>query len=138
MITSILLAYDGSDSAAKAFEMALEIAGKFQARLSVLTIARPPEPAGDVELEAVLENAQAHFAAVIEGLKVRTAAAGLRARFEIRVGHPAEQIVSMAEAERADLVIIGHRGKSLFQRWITGSTSKQVVSYSPCPVLVVR
>ena len=134
----IIAAYDGSDSAAKAFLLALEMAGQFHSELVVLTVARPPEPAGDVETEAVLENAQDHFRDMHEGLRAQAVAKGVSPRFEFRVGHPAEHIVSMAEAEGANLVVLGHRGKSLFQRWLTGTVSKQVMSYAPCPVLIVR
>ncbi len=54
------------------------------------------------------------------------------------VGHPAEQVVGEAQKIGADLIVLGHRGKSLIERWLTGSTTKQVMGYAHCPVLVVR
>ena len=40
----ILIAHDGSAPADRAFDFALELAHKFGAALSVLSVARPPEP----------------------------------------------------------------------------------------------
>jgi nucleotide-binding universal stress UspA family protein len=34
--------------------------------------------------------------------------------------------------------VLGHRGKSLFERWRLGSVSKQVIHYAHCAVTVVR
>jgi nucleotide-binding universal stress UspA family protein len=39
---------------------------------------------------------------------------------------------------KADLVILGRRGNSLFEKWILGSVSERVLRYAHCPVMVVR
>jgi nucleotide-binding universal stress UspA family protein len=57
---------------------------------------------------------------------------------EVAVGHPAEQIIHKAEMMKADLVILGRRGTSLFEKWILGSVSERVLRYAHCPVMVVR
>jgi nucleotide-binding universal stress UspA family protein len=36
------------------------------------------------------------------------------------------------------LIVMGHRGKSMLQRWLLGSVSKRVLSYAPCSVTIVR
>jgi len=54
------------------------------------------------------------------------------------VGHPAGPIVHQAAEREADMIVMGHRGKSRFQRWLLGSVSKRVLSYAPCTVTVVR
>ncbi|RJP19684.1 MAG: universal stress protein [Candidatus Omnitrophota bacterium] len=33
---------------------------------------------------------------------------------------------------------MGHRGKSIVQRWLLGSVSKRVLSYAPCSALIAR
>ena len=57
----ILVGYDGSEHADKAFAMALDLAAKYGAELEVLSAARPPEPPEMVETEALLESAEEHF-----------------------------------------------------------------------------
>lgn len=58
MFKKILLGYDGSEPAKKAFERCLEMARCFGARLAIVTIVQPPEFAEDVETEAIIENAR--------------------------------------------------------------------------------
>lgn len=138
MFRKILVAYDGSKPAADAFEAALDIAARYQAELLVLTVARPPEFAEDVETEAIVENSRGYHQKLLAPLKHKTSAKNLKAHFEVAVGHPAEQIIYHADQFGADLIVVGHRGKSLFARLLLGSISKQVTQYAGCPVLVVR
>jgi len=137
-INKILLAYDGSEAADKAYGHALDLAGKYGADLRVLAVASPPEFAEDVETEAILENAQEHYEKQFVSLKEQAETWGLTPRFEIAVGHPAEQIIYHAEQDGVDLIVMGHRGKTFLQRWLLGSVTKRVISYAHCTVLVVR
>jgi nucleotide-binding universal stress UspA family protein len=134
MPKNILLAYDGSESAGRAFEQALDLAGKYDAKLTVLAVARPPEFGSEVETEAVIENSRHHCHQLLKPLKEMAP----DARFEVVVGHPAVKITAWAEEHRIDLIVVGHRGKTLFERWLIGSVAKKVISYAPCSVLVVR
>jgi nucleotide-binding universal stress UspA family protein len=47
-------------------------------------------------------------------------------------------ILKTATAQDADLIVVGHRGRSAIREWVSGSTSRRVVSHANCPVLVVR
>lgn len=138
MNTRILCAYDGSAAAEKAFDYALVLALAFKAELSVLAVAQPPEPREDVETEALLESAQEHYEAGFAALRNKAEAARLTPTFEVSVGHPAEQILYHADSFGADHIVLGHRGKNAFQRWLMGSVSKRIISYAACSVTVVR
>jgi nucleotide-binding universal stress UspA family protein len=138
MVTKILIAYDGSSQSQKAFDFGLEMAAKYSARITVLSIARPPEPPVDVELQAVLENATDYFESHFSRMKAQTAAMGIEAAFEVRAGHPAEQIVHLADEQKMDIIVMGHRGESLMQKWLLGSVAKRVLSYAHCTITVVR
>lgn len=91
-----------------------------------------------VEMEAALESATEHFEGSFKRMKALVQALGIEARFEVRAGHPAEQIVRMANEERVDAIVMGHRGESFIQKWLVGSVAKRVLSYAPCTVIVVR
>lgn len=136
MIHKLLIAYDGSDSAKAAFDFALDLAEKYSAELHVLAVARPPEFGAEVETEAVIENSRRHYTHLLQPLKARVA--GLTAHFEVLVGHPAESIVLHAEDHGIDHIVVGHRGHSLFERWLLGSVARQVIAYARCTVTVVR
>ena len=55
----------------------------------------------------------------------------------VRMGHPAEEIISGSKEEGADMIIIGTRGKRL-GRFFIGNVSREVVNDSPVSVLVVK
>jgi len=138
MITNLLVAYDGSCQSQKAYAFALDMAAKFSAPVTVLSIARPPEPPVAVELKAVLENATEYYQSHYQTMQQQAATAGVQVAFEVRVGHPAEQIVHMADQQKMDAIVMGHRGESLLQKWLLGSVAKRVLSYAHCTVIVVR
>lgn len=138
MITRILAAYDGSEAAGKAYGQALDLAIRYDAVLDVLAVAQPPDFGDNEETQALLENMQEHFTAQFTPLRERAAQGGANAAFEVRVGHPAEQIVRLAEERKSDLIVVGHRGKGLFERWLLGSIARMVIAYAHCAVLVVR
>jgi nucleotide-binding universal stress UspA family protein len=53
-------------------------------------------------------------------------------------GNPATQIVELARRRRADMIIVGSRGRGAVAGTLLGSVSKAVVNSADCPVLVVR
>ena len=138
MYRRILLGYDGSESSKKAFETACQLAATHGAELYVLTVARPPEVADDVETEAIIENSRRYHRGLLAELKPSVSSRGIRAHFEVGVGHPAEQIIYDADRHDVDLIVVGDRGRSKFSRLLLGSVSKQVVQYAGRAVLVVR
>ena len=138
MFDKILVAYDGSDAAGKAFDLALDLAGKYGAELKVLAVARPPEFGSEVETEAVLENSRKHYQHVLKPIAKRLAASGLKYQTEVASGHPAEHVVMAAEQWGANLIVLGHRGTGLMGRWLVGSIAKQVMHHATCAVLVAR
>ena len=138
MIRKLLVAYDGSAQSEKAYKMAVDMASRYSAKMMVLSVARPPEPPVAVELEAVLESATEYYEGHFKSMKEQAEALGIEATFQVRVGHPAEQIVHMANEEKVDAIVMGHRGESFLQRWLLGSVAKRVLSYAHCTVVVVR
>lgn len=139
MIKRIVVAWDDSEKARRAFDFALEIAEKLEAELRILSVAQPPEPPVAVEMEAVLDSAREYYEKSWAPLRAEANALGVPAQFEVRVGHPADQIVRCAAETGADMIVMGHRGKSSFiDRWLLGSISKRVLSYATCTVTIVR
>ena len=53
-------------------------------------------------------------------------------------GHAGEEIIKLAEKNRADLIVVGSRGFSKLKSVVLGSVSQKVVRYAPCSVLIVR
>ncbi len=138
MINKLLVAYDGSKQSERAFNLALDLSTRLGVPMIVLAVARPPEPPVAVELQAVLESATEYFQEHFKRMKQDADKLGVDVSFHVRAGHPAEQIVRMANEEKADAIVMGHRGESLLQKWMVGSVAKRVMSYAHCTVMVVR
>jgi nucleotide-binding universal stress UspA family protein len=133
----ILVGYDGSVQAEKAVDVALSLAQCLDATVLLFAVARPPEPATSVELEAVLDDAREHYEEGFARVRTKAQQHEVKLQTDIAVGHPAEQIIHRAEVDGIDLVILGRRGMSLFERLILGSISARVLRYAHCPVMVV-
>ena len=138
MYRTIVVGYDGSTAARKAFDAALELAARDHAELHVVSVGRPSEIADDVETEAVIEHTRAYHRRLLAELKASAATKQVKTHFEVAVGHPAEQIIYYADRIGADLIVVGDRGRSNFARLLLGSVSKQVTEHAGRPVLVVR
>jgi len=134
----ILVGYDGSPASDRAVDVAIDLAQCTDAEILVLAIARPPEPATRVEVDAVLDNARQHFEEGFRKVRERAQAAEVKLDTMIEVGHPAEHLIHQAEVTRAELIIVGRRGTSLFEKWILGSVSERVLRYAHCPVMVIK
>lgn len=138
MYRKILVGYDGSPAAKKAFDAACDLAVQHGAELFVLTVSRPPEIADDVETEALIENSRHYHRRMLAELKAPLGAKKIKCHLEVAVGHPAEQIIYHADKYCVDLIVVGDRGRSKFARLLLGSTSKQVAEHADRPVLLVR
>jgi nucleotide-binding universal stress UspA family protein len=134
----ILVGFDGSVQAEKATETAFSLARALDGQVILLAVARPPEPATSVELRAMLDDAREHYEQAFAKFRAQAKERGVDLKMEIAVGHPAEQIIRRAEADHIDLILLGRRGMSRFEKWILGSISERLLRYAHCPVMVVR
>ena len=57
---------------------------------------------------------------------------------QLRIGSPAEVIVSMAEEQKADLIVMGARGLGPVKEWLLGSVSHRILTLAPCATLIVH
>lgn len=85
-------------------------------------------PAGIVEQSR--KDAEAKLQAI-------AADAGIKAEVLVRVGHPGNEILDLAEETKADLIIVASHRPGL-QDYFIGSTAGRVVRHANCSVLVTR
>jgi nucleotide-binding universal stress UspA family protein len=134
----ILLATDGSPASEPASEQAIDLATQVQARLLVVSVlstaSRPSEAPADV----AVADSRDLLTTKAQGIVQRAKAAGADATFLVWEGDPGEAIVAAADAENADLIIVGSHGRSGVSRFLIGSVSDFVVRHAHCPVMVIR
>ena len=139
----ILHPTDFSECADLAQEQAIRLARAMGGEIILLHVALDTPLYGEGlmamrEVKAVYE-AQRKWAT--EALEARAAAIrpqGPPTRWRLERGVPHEEIVSVATADGADLIVMGTRGLSGLERFFLGSVADRVIRTAPCPVLTVR
>lgn len=138
-IRRVLLGTDLGHTSELATDRAFDLALRHGADLLVVSVIDPNEPSqqhGRVSTRWDQVRDGRHEAA--QELVARGKAIGVTVSFLVWTGHPGESIVSAAEAESVDLVVVGTHGRGTIGRLLLGSVSEYVVRNAPCPVLVVR
>lgn len=139
MYRSILVAIDGSKSAAAALEEAIALARDDGARLTLISVAVPPrlrlpspyivplpsEDESEREARKLLERAAS---LVPDDVPVSTA---------VRRGPVGWAILKRVETGEHDLVVMGSRGLGAAGSLLLGSVSRAVLAHSPVPVHIV-
>ncbi|MBU4189645.1 MAG: universal stress protein [Candidatus Thermoplasmatota archaeon] len=132
---SILVGYDGSESAKKALEKAVTLI-KENDELIVVSVV----PSFDgreftiIDSELSAANAQSKVNSAIAGLKEK----GINIIGIVREGDIADEILKIGKEMKCDLIVIGHKGVSKIGKFMLGSVAEKVVRYASRPVLVVR
>jgi nucleotide-binding universal stress UspA family protein len=135
----LLLATDLSDASSAATDEAFRLAERLGASLLIVSVIDPGSlllPGGRfrVRVDQVRENREQAAQVLVE----RGREAGVPVSFLVWTGDPGDMIVSAAEAEHVDMIVVGSHGRGAVGRLFIGSVSEHVVRNAPCPVLVVR
>nr|MBI3614651.1 universal stress protein [Nitrospirota bacterium] len=140
----IIVGVDGSKRSRSTVEYLLSLPLPDLTRITVVS-AVPPLPieagAGVPDaalLDLVLVPLEKEAGRVADEAAAPIEQAGFEVTTMVLHGNPSHEIVKLAEAKRADLVVVGSRGLTGDSRFLLGSVSDGVVRYAPCSVLVVR
>ena len=123
-VERIVVASDRSETASRAVAWAAEMARRFEAQLTIVQAFVPgPVPEGaDAALAVYAEQAAG------PGTCVRTVAGD----------DPADAIVAAAEAEQADVLVVGNIGMSGRREFLLGNVPNRVSHNSRCTVVIVN
>jgi nucleotide-binding universal stress UspA family protein len=135
----VLCPVDYSACSRRALRYAGALASHFGARLLVLHVA-DPFLAGAVAIQQLdlLGNEGRHELQAFVERNLRPAPPrGFEPELVLGLGSPAREIVALAEARRADLIVMGSHGYTGARKAFFGSTAQQVLRQAPVPVLAV-
>jgi nucleotide-binding universal stress UspA family protein len=148
-ISRIIVPIDGSKNSMKAADYAVKMAEKYGSQVSVVHVvnidqylqalglyrASYPDPIKK-KIEEAQAEAQKWFTEITRNAEQRK----VRIKTDV-IDSPISvvaSIVNYADREKADLIVIGTRGRSGISKMLLGSMASGVVTYAPCPVLVVK
>lgn len=142
-IKKILVPVDFSENSKKIVQSAMYVAGKCQASLDLVFVVQsfedysgffvPHMPIAQFE-EEMVQSAEKKMENFIEdnvsGLTVNAA--------KVLSGDVAEEIISYAQEEAIDMIVMGTHGYKGFEKVLFGSVAEKVVKMAPCPVLTIN
>ncbi|PWB83533.1 MAG: universal stress protein [Methylocystaceae bacterium] len=138
----IMVATDGSVGANRAVEAAAELAKKFDADLLIVTFGGSSS-AEEIGKLARSEGGIGEAIELLSNLILREAreraerAGAAKIQTSSGWGDAAEGIIDLAHREKADVVVVGRRGRGRLAGLLLGSVSQKLASLAPCAVIVV-
>ncbi len=140
-LNRILCPTDFSDISMTAEACATALAHHFDAGLHLLHIDPPTPilaPYGEIPVDIRLFEQQRELAETeLAAARDRARAAGVAAEVSVRGGHPAREILAVAEEIQANLIVLGSHGRGGFEHLLLGSVAERVMRKAGCPVMVV-
>jgi len=131
----LLVGLDGSPLGQRAFEAALQLARIWGASLHGLSVVEG-EPAAASKGRA--RGGDGYFRQVQAGAAEQARSGGVSFLAAIRHGYAAGALVSQAQQEGADMIVVGATGHERPWSLTSGGTARKVANEAPCGVLVVR
>jgi len=146
---------DGSEHSKKALTHAVDLAKEFESEIILVhvysgtvplvtpvmdTLTQPPVPSPTAATIAakLKEDAQRMGERILTEAELTVKHQGIPSKTVLREGDAVREIVAVAESEKIDLIVIGHRGMSKLKEILLGSVSEGVVHKASCAVLIVK
>jgi len=140
MFKKILVGYDGSKGGRLALERAIELGQSSGASVTALWVQAPLPRYTDLpgEPEDQTEAGDSYFAKRKQEAEVMANERGGTIVCTTLRGHPAKVLVSTAQSEGFDLIVMGHSDHSEMWGRLLGDTADRVSDHSHCSILIVK
>jgi nucleotide-binding universal stress UspA family protein len=133
-IRNILVGYDDSAPAKRALTLAEDLAGRYGARVVIVTVLRPLDIPVDVMAPTETQVLGARRALEREADRIR--GLGIRVVAFVEVGEPTRTLFEIAERLDIDLTILGRSGKGALARLMMGSVTTSLLHRTTKPIMV--
>jgi nucleotide-binding universal stress UspA family protein len=148
MYQKILVPLDGSTLSELALPHAEALARHFDSEIILTRVCQPvampvevyPAMAGvaydyQLDLQAQVEKEVKDY---LKNWQKKLQWAKLKCRYLALEGFVPEAILTVAETETVDLIIMSTHGRSGLSRWVYGSVAAKVLQAARCPIFLVR
>jgi nucleotide-binding universal stress UspA family protein len=151
-LSKILVALDGSHASFDAADYAVMLAKQHHAQLILLHVLHPVEYYSSLQffeveqpqdsreiIEQAKKEANKWFDIVRKKIEEDTLEKQIKIETAIIVSTATvDSILDYAEDKNVDLIVVGTKGRSGIKKLLLGSTASGIVTYSSCPVTVVK
>jgi nucleotide-binding universal stress UspA family protein len=139
MIQRILVAWDGSDVARRALDVAIDLARRYEAELVAASVAySPPHAETEADQLESVEAARRYLIESLEKVRDRAERVGVPLQHEVLVGSdPAKDLLSFGHEHGFDLMVTGHHRTGRAGRLLLHGVPEQLVAAADIPLLVV-
>ena len=142
MVQTVAVGTDGSGTASKAVDFAIDLAARYEAKVVFISAYVPVSGSrlkregrdAPEELQWMINPAE-DVEATLRECEERAEERGLSWSSEARQGDAAKVLVDVAGAVSADVLVIGNKG---MERKVLGSVPNTVSHHAPCSVLIVK
>ncbi len=139
MYSEILLPTDGGPASQAALDHAVDHAKRYDARLHTLYVVDTTAYASlDAGAQSVINALHEQGETALHAVAERAEAADVSVVSEIISGSPHKQLLSYAETNDIDLIVMGTHGRTGLDRYLLGSVTERIVRTADVPVLTVR
>ncbi len=143
MFTNILVPFDLSNQSIHAFKTALDIAKKYNSRITILTCLEGDawhhkfyDSSADNEIIKKQKKAILAHIAKVEPLAKK---ANISMKSQIfKSTSVVKDIVTYAKSRKIDLIVMSSHGRTGVDKLILGSVANGVTQKSSCPVLIIK
>jgi nucleotide-binding universal stress UspA family protein len=138
MVKYSLVAYDGSESARRAFQFAVELARAGGGRVRVVSVLQVAEGGADACALLMADNSAQRAQDLLDELKTVVPDAEALVDVELAHGSPGDVLLAQVAQHGIDHIAIGHTERGALGRWLLGSVSNDMLARAHVPVTVVR
>lgn len=140
----VLIALDQSRHSQRALEFVTRMRWPAGSRVIVLSVLQSvinavaaPYETSAMGIELMTEQRRILDELVTTAVR-RLRESGFSTEGHVLAGDPRETLMHEARDQRADLIVMGSRGRTGFSKLMLGSVSSHIVTHAPCSVLVVK
>jgi len=141
LFKNILVPHDGSSHSKHAFKVALDMAKKYNSKLSMITVldTSPGYWAQTNLWDKAMGGAKTLVTKEFESFESTAKKDKVSFHSEIIESHSiTKTILSYSKSKKIDLIVMGAQGITGWDKLILGSVSDGVIHRVRCPVLIVR
>lgn len=132
----IMIPYDQSAGSIRAIEYAINLAEKFNSKISIVSCITRPVPLVPADTTNSLKENIAKSISKLEP-KLKKSKIPFKSALLDSIS-VTDSLTKYVESNDVDLIVMGSRGSGGFKKLLLGSVASGVTQHSKCPVLIVK